>query len=110
MVLGGDYRFLISADGARVLGARSLHRGVTVADMTAKSKQHPLLMNHIHRAQEGELPTVTDLLKLQSSPSLRGLVVIGPKYTLALERHPQRELWSTRLLDSAKYRALMKGQ
>ncbi|MFH2008426.1 MAG: hypothetical protein ABI333_17705 [bacterium] len=110
VVLGGDYRFLISADGSRVLHARSLHSGLTVADMTAQSERQPALMNHIHRAREGELPTATDLLKLQSSPSLRGLVVIGPRYTLYLERHPQRELWSTRLLDSARYRSLLRGR
>jgi len=109
VILGGDYRLLLSADGKRVERFRSLHGGVIVIELKPGAAESPVVIHHIHSKREGDLPTATDLLKLRHSPALRGLVVVGPRYTVYLERHPDKDVWSTRLLDSKKYRALIKG-
>lgn len=108
VILGGDYHLLLSADGKRVERFRSLHGGVIVIELKPGTADSPVVIHHIHRKREGELPTATDLLKLRHSPALRGLVLVGPRYTVYMERHPDKEVWSTRLLDSKKYRALIR--
>lgn len=108
VILGGDYRLLLSADGKRVERFRSLHGGFIVIELKPGAADSPVVIHHIHRKREGELPTATDLLKLRHSPALRGLVVVGPRYTVYIERHPDKDVWSTRLLDSKKYRAMIR--
>jgi hypothetical protein len=92
VILGGDYRFWLSADGQRVVRFRSLHGGLIVIERQPGAARSPVVIHHIHRQREGELPTATDLLKLRHSPALRGLVLVGPRYTVYMERHPDKDV------------------
>ena len=107
VVLGGDYRVRVSPDGRKVLAFRSLHRGLVRIRRPAARPPRPVVLNHVHRGAEGDLPRASDLLKIATSPHLSGLAVIGPRYTVLTGMVAGPRGWLGRLYYSQRFRRLI---
>ena len=108
VVLGGDYRLIVDPTGRRVESFTTLHTGMTRIVVPAPSReQKPEVRNHLHGSLEGDLPSATDLLKIATSPALRGLAVMGPRYALLVGLSTGGMDWEGLLYWSERFRALL---
>ncbi|MDY0005151.1 MAG: hypothetical protein RBU30_27880, partial [Polyangia bacterium] len=110
IVLGGDYRLILDRTGRRVESFAPIHAGMTRIAPKAPAGglgPKPEVRNHEHGGLEGDLPTASDLLKIATSPALRGLAVIGPRYALLVSIAPGGADWEGLLYFSDRFRELL---
>lgn len=105
VVLGAEYQFVLSPDGKRVIRSKALHSKLAVSAFSGDAAG---ILDDKHEASDGNLPTVGDLLRLITSPYLRGLNVIGPRYSVLLRLRRRGRTPRARLFNSSAYLRLRR--
>jgi len=73
--LGGDVRYLMSADGAKIIEKRKLHK--SILDLEFRPEKHPGAGMHMH--QITDVPEDTDVLYvLTRQPSIPESIIVSP--------------------------------